>query len=49
MIVIFGHVDGHKEKPHGQWNVLGRVGSFRGLEHVERVLWREQQDVGQGL
>jgi len=47
--IIPGHLDGHEEKLHGQWNVLSRVRRFRGLEHIERVLRREEQDVGQGL
>lgn len=48
-VVIPGHLDGHKEKLHGQRNVLSCVCRFRGLEHIERVLGREEQDVGQGL
>jgi hypothetical protein len=28
---------------------LSRVRRFCGLENIERVLWREEQDVGQGL
>lgn len=48
-VIIPGHLNGHKEKLHGQRNVLSRVRRFCGLEHIERVLWREEQDVGQGL
>lgn len=48
-IIIPGHLNGHKEKLHGQRNVLSRVRRFCGLENIERVLWREEQDVGQGL
>ena len=46
-VTILGHLDGHKEKLHGQRNVLSGVRRFRGLEYIERVLWREEQDVGQ--
>lgn len=48
-VITLSHLDGHKEKLHGQRNVLSRVRRFCGLEHIERVLWREEQDVGQGL
>lgn len=48
-LIIPGHLDGHEGKLHGQRNVLSRVRRFRGLEYIERVLRREEQDVGQRL